>query len=32
VSAREVDGLAIRDFGAYIDGIDAYIAEMSKDR
>lgn len=32
MSAPEVDGLPIADFAAYIDGIDAYIAEMSKDR
>jgi hypothetical protein len=32
MSAPEIDGLAVADFAAYIDGIDAYIAEMSKSR
>lgn len=30
MSAGEVDGLSVADFAAYIDGIDAYIAEMNK--
>jgi hypothetical protein len=32
MGAREVDELGIWDFAAYIDGIDGYIAEMSKGR
>jgi hypothetical protein len=32
VTPREIDELRIPEFAALIDGIDAYIAEMSKDR